>query len=177
MARLIGFSGLQVPSVEKWFIARHNVQIDDESFTRGAFKKIYRGRYMNAAAAVKCVTIESSKQRSDSLREVNIWQEANHLNILLLDITTGLQFLHSKGFAHGGLEGDNIIVHGGTAMVTGFGLSFSSAGIQPGFDNLGAIRWRALEFALHGKASLEADVYSLAIVEAETGPMPWGDGP
>ncbi|EGZ09243.1 hypothetical protein PHYSODRAFT_339605 [Phytophthora sojae] len=149
--------GTLVPNEEKWFIARHDVRMDDESFNRGAFGKIYRGLYVNADVVVKCVAIELKKLRGDFLREVKIWHEANHPKIVPF-----------KAIVHSDLKGDNVLVDGGdTAMLTDFGMSFSSAGVQPGFDNLGAIRWRAPEFVLYGRASFEADVYSLGMVIVE----------
>ncbi|KAF4318340.1 hypothetical protein G195_008334 [Phytophthora kernoviae 00238/432] len=93
----------------------------------------------------------------------------------LLDVTHGLQFLHSKDIVHSDLKGDNILLEGDKAMLTDFGMSFFRSENRPRFDNVGAIRWRAPEFIMQGP-SFEADVYSLGmcIVEAMTGKPPWG---
>ncbi|KAL4145008.1 hypothetical protein PRNP1_012682 [Phytophthora ramorum] len=85
VSQVVGFSGLEVPPVEKWFIGRHEVQMDDVSFNCGSFGQIYHGTYMKAPVVVKCVKITSESNRSDFLREVNVWHDASrHPNIVQL---------------------------------------------------------------------------------------------
>ncbi|KAG7399927.1 hypothetical protein PHYBOEH_007613 [Phytophthora boehmeriae] len=79
---VVSFSALAVPAEEKWLIARHDIQLNDDSFCRGSFGKIYRGKYMNADVVIKCIEIQSDNDRSDFLREVRIWHEVSrHPNI------------------------------------------------------------------------------------------------
>jgi serine/threonine protein kinase len=76
---------IAVPREEKWFIPRTDVQVEDESFNRGAFGRIYHGTYMNTHVAVKSIAISSDNDREHFLREVSIWHEASrHPNIVPL---------------------------------------------------------------------------------------------
>lgn len=216
--RIVSSSTIRLPSRKNrvWFIPRNDVHVDDEAFCCGAFGKIFRGRYLNADVVIKCV--ETGSDDDDSfMREVGVWHEARHPNIVqlygachvgeprfmvckyisggslpeylyrqkrqmpwrsLLDVTHGLQFLHSINIIHGDLQGNNILVDGDTAMLTDFGMSFFNSGAHPKYKNVGAIRWRAPEFVERGP-SFEADIYSLGmcIVEAVTGRPPWGSIP
>lgn len=97
----------------------------------------------------------------------------------LYEVAAGLKYLHSLEIVHGDLKGNNIVVdQDGTAMLTDFGLSFLSAGSRPPQQNLGAMRWRAPEYArpIDTPPSFPSDIYSLGmcIVEAVTGAKPWG---
>uniref|UniRef100_H3GYJ1 Protein kinase domain-containing protein n=1 Tax=Phytophthora ramorum TaxID=164328 RepID=H3GYJ1_PHYRM len=102
----------------------------------------------------------------------------------ILEVAAGLNHLHDNGAVHGDLKGDNIVVSSnGTAMLTDFGLSFHPSGsssIQERKSTLGAMQWRAPEYATMTVTdpSFESDVYSLGmcIIEAVTGAIPWGGG-
>ncbi|KAG6612975.1 TKL protein kinase [Phytophthora cinnamomi] len=99
------------------------------------------------------------------------------------EVAAGLSYLHEHGIVHGDLKGDNIVVsENGTAMLTDFGLSFTESGscsVKRLKDTLGAMEWRAPEFA---KMTLEtptrkSDVYSLGmcIIGAAKGGNPWAE--
>ncbi|KAL4094146.1 hypothetical protein PRIC1_009809 [Phytophthora ramorum] len=102
----------------------------------------------------------------------------------MLEVAAGLSHLHDNGVVHGDLKGDNIVVSSnGTAMLTDFGLSFHPSGsssIQERKSTLGAMQWRAPEYATMTVTdpSFESDVYSLGmcIIVAVTGAIPWGGG-
>ncbi|POM69640.1 Serine/threonine protein Kinase [Phytophthora palmivora] len=133
------------------------------------------------------------------LKEVNTWRNLRHTNVVpfyganlrkepeeyrmekLNEIAAGLGYLHSREIAHGDLKGNNIVVNdNGTAMLTDFGLSFQESGscsIKDMKDKLGAMAWRAPEFA-HMTVmtpTRKSDVYSLGmcIIEAVTLKNPW----
>ncbi|KAF1790050.1 Ankyrin repeat-containing domain [Phytophthora cactorum] len=69
----------------------------------------------------------------------------------LKEVAAGLGYLHSQEVVHGDLKGNNIVVsNDGTAMLTDFGLSFQESGscsVKKMKDTLGAMAWRAPEFA------------------------------
>ncbi|TMW69735.1 hypothetical protein Poli38472_001891 [Pythium oligandrum] len=97
----------------------------------------------------------------------------------LYEAAAGLSHLHRRGIVHGDLKGNNILVHeSGTAMLVDFGLSFSESGSSSvEKDTLGAMAWRAPEFAnlTVEQPTRKSDVYSLGmcIVEAFKGRNPW----
>ncbi|TMW69738.1 hypothetical protein Poli38472_001894 [Pythium oligandrum] len=100
----------------------------------------------------------------------------------LYEAAAGLSHLHRRDIVHGDLKGDNILVgKDGTAMVADFGLSFSESGsssvVSENKDTLGAMAWRAPEFAnlTVERPTRKSDVYSLGmcIIEAVTGEKPW----
>ncbi|KAL3664555.1 hypothetical protein V7S43_010308 [Phytophthora oleae] len=85
------------------------------------------------------------------------------------EVAAGLGYLHSQGVAHGDLKGNNIVVSdNGIAMLTDFGLR----SLVKRKDELGAMAWRAPEFAHMTvlKPTRKSDVYSLGmcIIEAVT---------
>ncbi|KAG7388808.1 Leucine-rich repeat serine/threonine-protein kinase 2 [Phytophthora boehmeriae] len=107
-----------------------------------------------------------------------VWQK-------LFQVAAGLSYLHQKDIVHGDLKGNNIVMsNDGTAMLTDFGLSFldtaSSCSVQKMKDTLGAMQWRAPEFAMMTvtKPTCKSDVYSLGmcIIEAVIGTTPWDAG-
>jgi hypothetical protein len=100
----------------------------------------------------------------------------------LFQVAAGLRYLHGRGIIHGDLKGDNILVdESGTAMLTDFGLSFLDADSAPDIQGLGAMQWRAPEYATGTitSPSFESDVYSLGmcIIEAVSAWYPWGNLP
>ncbi|KAF9789475.1 kinase-like domain-containing protein [Thelephora terrestris] len=97
---------------------------------------------------------------------------------LLVDITNGLDYLHSHGVIHGDLKGPNILVDGsGHARITDFGLAQDTLGLVFMAEGQSP-RWTAPEIlAETGTPSTEADVFSfgMVMVEAFTGMAPFGD--
>ncbi|KAK0447353.1 kinase-like domain-containing protein [Desarmillaria tabescens] len=100
-----------------------------------------------------------------------------YINILInkqaLDITRGMDYLHTLSIVHGDLKGDNVLITGdGRAVIADFGISFvmgvttfatSSSSSRRG----GTVRWQAPEVLNGSPNSFPADVYSLACVYFE----------
>lgn len=82
VAGVEGVSGIRAPVQERWFIARHEVQVDDESFSNGSFGQTYRGTYRNADVVVQCLEIASKSYRQEFLRQVSDLHDARHPNIV-----------------------------------------------------------------------------------------------
>ncbi|POM78140.1 TKL protein kinase [Phytophthora palmivora] len=123
--------------------------------------------------AAKGELVPYLKSEKDQGRNI-VWRKFN-------EIAAGLGYLHSREIVHGDLKGNNIVVNdNGTAMLTDFGLSFQESGscsIKDMKDKLGAMAWRAPEFA-HMTVmtpTRKSDVYSLGmcIIEAVTLKNPW----
>ncbi|KAJ8582952.1 kinase-like protein [Rhizopogon salebrosus TDB-379] len=97
--------------------------------------------------------------------------------ILLEQITTAIQYLHSKHIIHGNLTGYNILIdRRGNAHVTDFGLSEILAecdNLQPDAHHPGSVRWAAPELMNlladeeAGKPTPCSDVYSFGSVALE----------
>ncbi|KAF8074585.1 kinase-like domain-containing protein [Lyophyllum atratum] len=113
--------------------------------------------------------------------------EANRV-LLLLDITQGLQCLHTKGIIHGDLKGLNILVReSGTACVADFGLSAVSdrnilkwASQSSVASRGGTVRWQAPELLHPGsfdemRNTKASDIYAWSCVAYEifTGNIPY----
>jgi len=115
--------------------------------------------------------LKCKKARGHSL----VWRK-------LKEVAVGLSYLHQREIVHGDLKGNNIVVSkDGIAMLTDFGLSFIESGscsVGNMRDSLGAMAWRAPEFATKDmKLTRKSDVYSLGmcIIEAVTCAKPWRD--
>ncbi|TMW69737.1 hypothetical protein Poli38472_001893 [Pythium oligandrum] len=96
----------------------------------------------------------------------------------LYEAAAGLSHLHTRGIVHGDLSSNNILVgKDGTAMIAGFSLSFSESGSSSAVTEkkvtLGAMAWRAPEFAnlTVERPTRKSDEFSLGmcIVEAIKG--------
>jgi hypothetical protein len=64
LMQLAGFSAIGILVDEKWFIPRIDVEVEDESFNRGASGKVYHGKDMSADVVIKCVEIKSEGDRT-----------------------------------------------------------------------------------------------------------------
>ncbi|KAG2739579.1 kinase-like protein [Suillus brevipes Sb2] len=75
--------------------------------------------------------------------------EMHCLFLLLFQVVSGLQYLHSKGVIHGDLMPSNVLINeNGKAVLADFGLSRLPADHETSFSasqNSGAIRWAAPE--------------------------------
>ncbi|KZT07890.1 kinase-like protein [Laetiporus sulphureus 93-53] len=106
---------------------------------------------------------------------------------LLVEIATGLQYLHSKDIVHGDLKGANILINNGVPRLADFDLAtvvyrMQTVNTASGSHRGGTYHWMAPElfdpekFGLpHARPSKEADVYALAMVmwEVYTGLVPF----
>jgi len=106
---------------------------------------------------------------------------------ILIDITAGLQYLHSSNVIHGDLTGPNVLIHGdGTACLADFGLSLvysevltTAASWTSAFH--GNFRWLAPELLgdsedeLPVRPSKHSDIYSFGgiMLQVLTGKMPY----
>lgn len=71
----------RVPEVEEWFIPRHEV-IKDRKIGSGSFATVFLGVWRKTTVVVKCVKVQSEVDKRTFLREVRIWQQARHPNIV-----------------------------------------------------------------------------------------------
>ncbi|KAK0234764.1 hypothetical protein EDD85DRAFT_955606 [Armillaria nabsnona] len=108
---------------------------------------------------------------------------------LLIQVCSGLMYLHSKNIVHGDLHGGNILIDSsGCARLADFGLSAvvaecrGTSRTSPGgisSPHGGALRWAAPELFLPGGAEARlhpsADIYSIGglILQACTGDVPY----
>ncbi|KAK0436365.1 hypothetical protein EV421DRAFT_1907980 [Armillaria borealis] len=108
---------------------------------------------------------------------------------LLIQVCSGLMYLHSKNIVHGDLHGGNVLVDSeGCARLADFGLSAvvaecrGTSRTSPGgisSPHGGALRWAAPELFLPGGAEARlhtsADIYSIGglILQACTGGVPY----
>ncbi|KAJ6536000.1 hypothetical protein DFH09DRAFT_1179314 [Mycena vulgaris] len=95
-----------------------------------------------------------------------------HVDIFLLEIAQGLQYLHSQYIVHGDIRGENILVDDeGHARLADFGLaSYANATVKSSARS-GSLRWMAPELLDPGCLQLEdfrrtfsTDVYAFACV-------------
>ncbi|KAG8988059.1 hypothetical protein FRB90_002990 [Tulasnella sp. 427] len=116
----------------------------DERVYRGSWSTVWRGRWQNCVVAIKEVPITAEVTRQffavSSSSEVpflvspfmpngNVMDyikshpEARRTGFVH-DVAAGMQYLHSRNFVHGNLQGGNVLVTTSlTACVSGFGMS------------------------------------------------------
>ncbi|PBK68307.1 kinase-like protein [Armillaria solidipes] len=101
---------------------------------------------------------------------------------LALDITCGMDYLHTLSIVHGDLKGDNVLITDDCrAVITDFGISFvmgvTTFATSTSSHKGGTIRWEAPEVLSGSPNSFPADVYSLACVYFEVfdGTIPWNN--
>jgi mitogen-activated protein kinase kinase kinase 11 len=90
------------------------------------------------------------------------------------DIASGLAYLHRRGVLHRDIKPSNVLLDGNVrdgrfrAKVSDFGLSTTSSSFDERDSNktaeTGTYRWMAPEIIRHEPYSIEADVYSFAIL-------------
>ncbi|TMW69739.1 hypothetical protein Poli38472_001895 [Pythium oligandrum] len=143
-------------------------------------------QFLGANDKAKPYFIVSSYAAKGDLSTFLLTEKRNGRDVMwrkLYEAAAGLSHLHTRGIVHGDLKGDNILVNeNGTAMLADFGLSFSESGsssvVTEKKDTLGAMAWRAPEFAnmTVERPTRKSDVFSLGmcIIEVMTGEKPWG---
>ena len=103
---------------------------------------------------------------------------------ILLDVSSGMEYLHSKGIIHGDLKPENVLVksdhlrqHGFITKITDFGLSMKLEQDKTHISNFrqGTPFYVAPEILSFGRTTPPSDVYSFGIlcVEVTTGSQPW----
>lgn len=93
---------------------------------------------------------------------------------ILLDVASGLSFVHRQGFVHRDVAARNVVLHvSGDAKLADFGrCERVGARIEGGAGDLGPVRWSAPE-ALDGRlCTREADMYAFGVLMWEV----WSDG-
>jgi len=99
----------------------------------------------------------------------------------LLDVATGMKYLHSRGTVHRDLKSLNVLIdRNGKCKVSDFGQSKSStlntALTATGRGAItGTVAWNAPEVLDDAEVTMKADVYSFAVVifEVVTTELPW----
>ncbi|KAK0480429.1 kinase-like domain-containing protein, partial [Armillaria luteobubalina] len=84
-----------------------------------------------------------------------------------LDITCGMDYLHTLSIIHGNLKGDNVLITDDCqAVITDFGISFvmgiTTFATSTSSHKGGTIRWEAPEVLSGSPNNFPADIYSLA---------------
>ncbi|TDL15973.1 kinase-like protein [Rickenella mellea] len=110
------------------------------------------------------------------------------IEILLLEITRGLAYLHSKDVVHGDIRGNNILIDDSwRACLADFGLAgFTDETVQSGssINHAGSLKWMAPELHNPEAGGLDrfsrtkaSDIYALGctILEVYTGRAPFSD--
>lgn len=99
-----------------------------------------------------------------------------------LDITCGMDYLHTLSIVHGDLKGDNVLITDDCrAVIADFGISFvmgiTTFATSTSSHKGGTIRWEAPEVLSGSPNNFPADVYSLACVYFEVfdGTIPWSN--
>jgi len=113
--------------------------------------------------------------------------EANRFE-LLMEVASGLMYIHGKGMIHGDLKGANILIDEGShARLADFGLlriisdhtNFTTSNSVPAG---GTTRWMSPELLApglfnpnHGRSTIESDCYAMGMViyEVLTGRVPF----
>ncbi|RLN47805.1 hypothetical protein BBJ28_00022293 [Nothophytophthora sp. Chile5] len=72
-----------IPSNPSWLIPRDELHVEvSEVVGSGSFGHVFRGEYLGSKVAVKCVEVTSEAAAGAFLREVAIWQQARHPNVV-----------------------------------------------------------------------------------------------
>eukprot|EP00775_Hariotina_reticulata_P004708 gene4708-4959_t len=91
----------------------------------------------------------------------------------LLDIASGLDFLHSIGVVHGDLKTANVLLKGSTRDVRGFACKITDFGLSRVLDmdathistrTYGTLVYMPAELLLHGRMTQATDIYSFGLM-------------
>ncbi|KAG7376571.1 hypothetical protein PHYPSEUDO_013135 [Phytophthora pseudosyringae] len=78
-------SSLSVSKNPSWFIPAYEVKFDKfDEFSRGAFGKVYRGKWKGSHVVVKKVKLKSDEDEAAFLKEAQVWHKLYHPNVVLL---------------------------------------------------------------------------------------------
>ncbi|KAK4398880.1 Serine/threonine/tyrosine-protein kinase HT1 [Sesamum angolense] len=145
-------------------------------FASGAHSRIYRGIYKQRAVAfiaackkppVYCIITEYMSQ--GTLRMYLNKKEPYSLSIetilrLALDISRGMEYLHSQGVIHRDLKSNNLLLNDEMRVkVADFGTSCLETQCREAKGNMGTYRWMAPEIK-EKPYTRKVDVYSFGIV-------------
>ncbi|PBK98589.1 kinase-like protein [Armillaria gallica] len=140
----------------------------------------FYGIYRDAAPSTYCLV--SPFMVNGSLRQYMNKTDDPDRHRLALDITRGMNYLHTLSIVHGDLKGDNVLITDDCrAVITDFGISFvmgvTTFATSSSSHKGGTVRWEAPEVLSGSTNSLPADVYSLACVYFEVfdGTIPWNN--
>ncbi|KAK0447355.1 kinase-like domain-containing protein [Desarmillaria tabescens] len=139
----------------------------------------FYGIYRDSAPSTYCLV--SPFMVNGSLRQYMKKTDNPDRHKLALDVTQGMNYLHTLSIVHGDLKGDNILItDDGRAVIADFGISFVmgvTSFATSSSHRGGTVRWQAPEVLNGGLNTFSADVYSLACVYFEVfdGTIPWSD--
>ncbi|KAK0436428.1 kinase-like domain-containing protein [Armillaria borealis] len=141
----------------------------------------FYGIFCNSDPSTYCLV--SPFMVNGSLRQyINRTVYPDRRGKLALDITRGMDYLHTLSIVHGDLKGDNVLITDDyRAVIADFGISFVMGGTTFATSSSsssrkgGTVRWQAPEVLRGSPNSFSADVYSLACVYFEVfdGSIPW----
>ncbi|PBK59943.1 kinase-like protein, partial [Armillaria solidipes] len=130
----------------------------------------FYGIYRDSAPSTYCLV--SPFMVNGSLRQyMNKIYDPDRHN-LAVDITYGMNYLHTLSIVHGDLKGDNVLITDDCrAVIADFGISFvmgvTTFATSSSSHKGGTMRWEAPEVLSGSPNSFPADVYSLACVYFE----------
>ncbi|SJL06646.1 uncharacterized protein ARMOST_09988 [Armillaria ostoyae] len=140
----------------------------------------FYGIFRDSAPSTYCLV--SPFMVNGSLRQYMNKTDDPDRHKLALDITRGMDYLHTLSIVHGDLKGDNILITDDCrAVIADFGISFvmgvTTFATSSSSHKGGTVRWEAPEVLSGSPNSFPADVYSLACVYFEVfdGTIPWNN--
>lgn len=75
---------IQDPNENEWFISLSEVLFDRGFIDQGSFATIYSGKWNKTNVAIKCIEMKSTKDMQAFMRQLDIWRQIRHPNILQL---------------------------------------------------------------------------------------------
>lgn len=78
---ILGLPTTRAPEVDGWLIPRHEIQFG-RKIEKGGFGEIFLGVWRKKEVVIKCVEVLSETDRRTFMREVRVWKQASHPNIV-----------------------------------------------------------------------------------------------